>query len=180
MKSILIAFGLVLALPQNSLHEVDIPTDDEGNALYQDVNEVAGVSQADLYKRSLEWINEFYVNPKGVIKNQDEESFIVEGKARFKLKYTNDKGETNPNAGYVAYQLKLEAKEGKYRYTFRRIRWESASYYDVTKWKDKTQAHYNEQKFHQYLDQTATYFDDLIINLEDYMKTGKEEKSDDW
>jgi hypothetical protein len=98
MKSLFIALGLLVALPQNSQHEVDIPTDDEGNALYQEVNDVAGVSQSELYKRSLEWINEFYVNPKGVIKSQDEETFTVEGKARFKLKYTNEKGETNPNA----------------------------------------------------------------------------------
>ncbi len=43
------------------------------------------------------------------------------------------------NVGAVSYHFKIRIRDGRYKYEITRIRYETQSYYDVTKWYDKNQ-----------------------------------------
>jgi len=165
---------------QTQAQEYEFETNDEGHAYYSSVEEVSGLSNTDLFDRGLEWINEYYVNPTGVIKVKDKEKMIIEGKARLRLMTYDKKGNEVVGGGIVSYQIHLFFKDGRYKYEFERIRWEKPSYYDVTRWNDKSQVGYNEANFNFYKKQVIEYIDETIESLTQYMKVGKEEKSSDW
>lgn len=163
------------------LAQSEIPTNEEtGKAEYKQAEAVPGLTPEQLYDRAIAWVNKFYVNPNGVLQTQDKEGATIVGRARFKLSRTEKKGHVNPNAGYVAYQITFQFKDGKYRYIIDAIRWEQNSYYDVTKWSDTEQTGYDAEEFNSYIEQTTKYFDDLTENLVGYMKVGEVKKSDDW
>ncbi|MBO6515355.1 MAG: DUF4468 domain-containing protein [Bacteroidia bacterium] len=164
-----------------SMAQEEIPTNEQsGKAEYKYSEEVPGLTADQLYDRGLAWVNKFYKNPNGVLKTRDKESGKLVGRARFKLSKTDKKGNVNPNDGYVAYQITLQFKDGKYRYIIDGIRWEQGSYYDVSQWSDSTQANYNKQVYTSYIAQAIKYFDTLSENLEDYMKVGEAKVEDDW
>ena len=182
MTRIFLTFSLLgfVLLSAFTLPDNEIPLDpDTGMASYKEVITVSGVSADDLY-RGIAWVNKFYVNPTGVLKTQDKATGEFSGKARFKLQAPDKKGNLQNTGGFVAYQITIQAKEGKCRYIIDRIRWEQPSYYDVSKWSDSTQSNYNKELFTSYITQTAQYFDDLTENLENYMKVGEAEKKDEW
>ncbi len=179
-----IRYSLILPaifLMSFSLVDNQIPIDpDTGMAGYKKVVDVPAVSADDLYDRGLAWVNKFYVNPNGVLKTQNKAEGELSGKSRFKVTQTDNKGNVSINGAMVAYQITLQFKENKCRYVIDRIRWELPSYYDVSKWTDTTQVNYNKVVFDSYIEQTATYFDELTTNLENYMRVGEAVKKDDW
>jgi len=179
MKRILLIIALLFAF-QSQAQEYEFETNDDGHAYYTDVQEVTGIGSADLFDRGLEWIHEYYVNPNGVIQTKDKEKMVIKGKARLRLKTYDKKGNEVVGGGIVSYQIHLFFKDGRYKYEFKRIRWEKPSYYDVTRWNDKSQVGYNEENFNFYKKQVIEYLDKTIQSLTEYMKVGKEEKTDDW
>jgi len=166
-----------LSLAQDSQFD----TNDEGLAYYTEVNQVSGVDANTLYKRGIEWVNKYYKNPVGVLKKQDSENKVIEGKARIKLKTKDKKGNISPSAGsFMAYQFVIYCKDGRYKYEIKRIRWEQASYYDVTRWADKSQVEYSEINNPFYIEQAIEYIEATIDDMAEYIQNGKEEKKDEW
>ncbi len=159
----------------------DIPTNEHtGKAEYKYAEEVPGLTPDQLYDRAMTWVNKFYVNPNGVLKTRDKAGAKIVGRARFKLSRTDKKGNVNPNSGFVSYQITFQFKDGKYRYIIDGIRWETMSYYDVSKWSDTTQTNYDKVVYESYQAQTVKYFDDMLENLESFMKVGEAKIEDDW
>lgn len=172
---------LVMILVSFTNGSNQISTDpDTGLAMYKEVISVPGLKAGDLYDRGIKWVNKFYVNPTGVLQKQDKEGGLIDGKARFKLKVPDKKGNLQNTGGFVAYQIAMEFKDEKFRYIVDHIRWEQNSYYDVTKWSDSTQTNYDKLVFNSYIDQTAEYFEKLTSELATYMKVGEPVKKDDW
>lgn len=169
------AFALS-AFAQDSQIPVNLKT---GQAEYTDVVTVAGTADTTLHKRALAWINEFYTNPNGVIQSNDSLAKKIEGKARFRLT-TAGAGDRRIPSGYVAYSFSMEFKEGRYRYQVYRIHWQKPSYYDVSRWEDKEDPNYDEELYPQFIEQTLTYFNQMLDSMEEHMATAEEQESSAW
>ena len=170
----------ILSFNISKAQDNQIPTNEKtGNAEYVDVVNVEGASDSLLYERALAWINEFYPNPSGTIDSQDTLAREISCKARFRIMFTDKKGNKSLG-GHVAYNMTLQFKNGKYRYLVDRIRWEKPSYYDVSRWENKEDPEYQEERYEQYVEQTVNYFNGLIDSLEERMATAEEAESTDW
>jgi len=183
MKQFLIAALLIMSgsvFAQND-EESPFETDDDGNAYYSEVLNVSGADANKIYTRGIEWVNKYYKNPTGVLQVKDAENKIIEGKARIKLKLKDKKGNVTPmSGGFMAYQFVIYCKDGRYKYEIKRIRWEQASYYDVTRWTDKSQVEYDEQNFNFRIEQAIEYIENTIDDMSEYMQHGAEVKKDEW
>jgi len=177
MQRIILILAVFLSL--NSFAQ-EFETNDEGHAYYSDVPNVEGQSASDLFQRGIEWINEYYVNPNGVIKEKDATKMLIKGKARIRLNTYDKKGNVMVGGGFVSYHLKMYFKDGRYKYEIERISWEKPSYYDVTRWNDKSQVGYNEENYNFYKTQVIEYVEKTTDSMIDYMANGKEEKVDEW
>lgn len=176
----LLLFIALLGFTTSFAQDAQIPTNEKtGNAEYTDVVDVAGTSDSLLFTRAEAWIFEFFPNPHGTITKQDSINKEFNCKARFRIMYTDKKGNKSL-AGHVAYDLTLQFKNGKYRYVIERIRWEQSSYFDVSKWEDKEDPNYQEERYEQYVEQTVNYFNGLLDSLEDRMAKAEEADSSDW
>lgn len=158
----------------------EIPVDEKtGKAYYEGVNQVPGRSAAELYNKAMDWIDEQYVNPAGVVQSKDIDEGVIKGRARFRIKKKDDKG-NEAIAGFVGYDFTLTFKDGRYKYEIHSIRWEKASYFDVSEWTNTEDNHYDPVNYPYFIEQTTEYFDGLI----DSMKVKIEEKDDppaeDW
>lgn len=161
--------------------EIAFPVDEEtGNAKYEGVNAVKDASTAEIYDRAIKWVNKFYKNPTRVLQKQDKANGTIEGKARFALDGFDKKGNVMKNVGAVSYQFQIRIRDGRYKYEITRIRYETQSYYDVTKWYDKKQTNYNEKLFNSFIEQTVKYMDNMLNSMDESIATAEKAKSDDW
>jgi hypothetical protein len=179
MLVLLLFFGTHAIAQDND--EIEFPVDEEtGLAKYEGVNAVKDATGDVIFDRAIKWIHKFYINPTRVIKTQDKEKGTIEGKARFALDGLDKKGNVVKNVGAVAYTFKIRIREGRYKYEITRIRYETQSYYDVTKWYDKSQTGYKEALYKSYIAQTLKYMDDMLDSMEEAVATAEKVKSDDW
>lgn len=178
--NLLVVFSVAMIF-QNCLNAQDstsiVPIDSETNKItYKEVVESNG-SADDLYIRAIAWINTFYPNPTDVTKVRNREDGVIEGLARFKITYVDEEARTR-DAGLISYQIKLEFKEGRYRYTITEFNYKQTSRFPVEKWLDKNAPAYNPQ-WDDYILQVDTYIKSLI----DSLKEGMVERikiEDDW
>jgi len=175
---LLIAFGFIQISPLNAQDSNNIiPIDSETNKItYMEVVNAKGTAD-DLYVRGIAWINTFYTNPTDVTKVRNREDGVIEGIARFKITYVDEEDRERP-AGLISYAIKLEFKEGRYRYTITDYNYKQTSRFAVEKWLDKNAPTYNPQ-WDEYLKQIGAYTKSLIVDLKDGM-TYKEKKADEW
>ncbi len=179
----IVAIALMLGFFTSNAQTVptDLPIDQETKqAKWEGVVDVKEIKKDELYDRGLNWVNTFYTNPVGVLKSQNKETGEIEGKARFKLNTKDKKGVVSPNGGIVEYTIHLYFKDGKYKYEITRVHFVTNSYYDVSKWLDKSQANYNEAAFNYNLEQTIEYMEKLEDSLDEAMKKSLEKKKGDW
>lgn len=146
---------------------------------YTGVVEVPNTTKADLYNRTLAWMNGYYKNPSEVIRERDSVNMKVVAKPRFRIKNeANEKG-LQTDAGIVQYTLTIAAKDNRFKYTISEINWKQASYFGIEKWveqKDRYKAN------HFYLFQTDSIIQrDVIPAFEKYIKNPpKKANKDDW
>ena len=156
-----------------------IPVNQEtGMAEYSEVVNVAGTLATDLHARAITWINDYYPNPSGTIKSNEEGEKIV-CKARFKVVLTDKKGNTTAQS-YVNYDLTFEFKDGKYRFVIDRINWAKPSYFDVSKWEKKDDPLYQADTYPLYVEQTIAFMDELQDAFKKGLSTPPKTKSSDW
>lgn len=161
--------------------EIEFPTDEEtGYAKYDGVNAVKDGTTDVIYDRAIKWANDFYKNPSRVLTLQDKANGTIEGKARFALDGLDKKGNKIKNVAAVSYNFQIRIRDGRYKYEVTKIRMEAKSYYDVTKWYDKSQSNYNEALFKSYIQQTLDYMDNMLSDMEEKIATAEKVKSDDW
>lgn len=158
----------------------EIPLDEKtGKAHYEGVNQVPGVTAAVLYDRAQKWINDQYPNPKGVVLAESKDSGYISGRARFRILAKDSKG-GEAIGGFVSYDFKLTFRDGRYKYEIFGIRWEKASYYDVSEWYDTEHTHYDALNYPYFIEQTSAYFDKLLSALQEKLEEKEEVKKDDW
>jgi hypothetical protein len=130
-----------------------------------------------LYDRGASWFSSFYKSPTSVLKIQDKVNGKIEGSGRFLIYFTDDQ-QTVRQAGTIVYEIKLELKDNKYRYTLTDFNLKSASRFPLEKWLNKNDPAYNPQ-WDSYLYQVDTTVQSLVRNLKEGMKP-KVIKKDEW
>ncbi|MFY0644148.1 MAG: DUF4468 domain-containing protein [Bacteroidia bacterium] len=179
MNKLLLVFFLFSQLATQA-QEGLIPTNEKsGQAEIIEVVTVNAGTPAELNERAVEWIKSFYPNPHGVIKSNDSTSYEIKGKARFRLTWTDKKGNVTPS-GFVVYSFTLQFKEGKFRYVIDRIHWKQASYFDISRWENKEEGQYDEEMWPLFIEQTMNYFNNMTDSLVEAVSTPIEEESTDW
>jgi len=97
----------------NSTAQVVMPKDENGKIIYMDVVKEDSVSQDSIYKRINEWVKFTYPKSKTTIDTIGKR-FVTRG--RF-LVYVNP-GVLKEIHGAIRYDLTIELKDNRYRYTF--------------------------------------------------------------
>lgn len=173
-------FSATLLFAQQVQQAPKLPVDEKSGLIsYSKVNEVSGATAGTLYQRALEWANKFYKNPTDVIRDRDSVGGNLLCKARFKIMNPADKKGLATDAGNVMYTLKIQFKEGRYRYELTEINWKQQSHYPSERWIDKTAATYKPE-YDYYLQQTDATAREVLKSLEKAMSAAPVSKSDDW
>lgn len=179
-----LAMGLLLNAHLTNAQTVQqapkLPVDEKtGLITYTKVTEVAGTTAGVLYQRAMEWANKYYKNPTDVIRERDSVGGQIVCKARFKIMNPADKKGVATDAGNVMYTLKVQFKDGRYRYELSEVNWKQQSYYPCERWMDKTVQTYKPE-FDFYLQQTDTSIREALKSMEKALATATAVKKDDW
>jgi hypothetical protein len=94
------------------------------------------------------------------------------------MKETDKDGNVLTSNVVVEYKLKIEAKEGRYRYTFDEFRKKDVSMFPLERWLDKADPQYT-PKCDEYLSQVDTQVKEIIMSLKKGMEP-KVIKNDVW
>lgn len=155
-----------------------VPVDEStGLITYQDVVQTEGNRDA-LYNRAIAWVNSFYTNPADATKVRNPESGIIEIAHRFKITTMHESG-VETDAGMILYALKLELRDGRFRYTMNNFVLRQTSRFPVERWLDKSDRAYN-PSWDEYLKQIDSFARGLINNLVEAMKPEVKAKEDEW
>lgn len=181
MKTILAALLLLTAIlpgfSQQASPQHQLPVDEETKKiLFREVVTQEG-NKDILYDRGAEWLRAYYKSPVSVAKVQDKVNGKIEGTARIPLYYTDETG-LKRDAGVVFYDIRLDFKDDKYRYTCTNFHLKAASMVPLEKFFNKSDPAYN-PNWDSYLYQTDTTIRSLIVNLRKAMQP-KEIKKDEW
>jgi len=131
-----------------------------------------------LYDKAIQWFGYYYLNAASVFAVQDRVNGKVEGIGRMKIYYNDSKTATRMDAGLVTYQIKIEFKENKYRYTVSDFNLKTASRFPIEKWMNKDDPAYN-SNWDSYLYQVDTTMQRLVSTLKEKMKPTVVKK-DEW
>jgi len=154
-----------------------LPVDPDTKLIqYREVVDQQGTKDV-LYDRGAEWFRQYYLSPTSVFRVQDKVNGKLEGEGRFKIYYKDDDGLTR-DAGVIMYDIRVEFKENKYRYTLTDFNLKSASRYPIEKWMNVNDPAFN-PNWASYLYQTDTTMQALIHSLKEGMKP-KVIKKDEW
>jgi hypothetical protein len=152
------------------------------------VTQCEGKTQAELYKKALDWVSVTYKNPKEVIKAQIENDYIrIEGSSN-SLICLNILGKKYNNA---TYQIDISFKDGKYKFDVIEIRqYTEASQYSSGGWSEvglaTTEPYYNKKGeirgvFKYFPEFLPTYFNKLNLELKDFLLSDKiPSKKSEW
>jgi hypothetical protein len=181
MKKIFISvLALILSgfsFGQQSQPVANLPVDpDTKLIMFREVVNQEG-KQDILYDRGASWFSSFYKSPVSVLKIQDKVNGKIEGNGRFSIYYFDEQGNKR-DGGIVAYDIKLELKENKFRYTLVNFNLKTTSKFPLEKWLNKSDPAYNQQ-WDVYLYQVDTTMQSLVRNLKEGMKP-KVIKKDEW
>ncbi|MBV9989374.1 MAG: DUF4468 domain-containing protein [Chitinophagaceae bacterium] len=92
------------------------PRDSSGQIKYVEVVPVDNASAKDLYSRAKLFIADTYKSGKTVTQLNDDESKTIVVKPAASVTYNEPLGIVR-RQGYIDYQLKIECKDNRYRYT---------------------------------------------------------------
>lgn len=175
----LLTSGIIQA-QQNQAAAPKMPVDEKSGLItYSVVIEVKGQTAAELYRRALKWAGTFYKNPSDVIRERDSTNGKIVCKARFKIMNPPDKKGIITDAGNVMYSLRIQFKEGRYRYELSEINWKQPSYYPCERWMDRSSPTFS-PAFDHYLLQTDQHATSVLKNLEKAMTSSETESAGDW
>jgi len=168
----------VTLLAQQQAPVASLPTDpDTKKIMYRGVVDQDGKTDY-LYNKAIEWFGYYYVNPQSVYTVQDKASGKIEGLGRMKIYYWDDKAGMRRDGGVIQYQIKLELRDNKYRYTLTDFNLKTLSRFPIEKWMNKTDPAYN-PNWDSYLYQVDTTMQRLVSTLKEKMKPTVVKK-DEW
>jgi hypothetical protein len=180
----LIVYVLLLSLPglpvfaQKQPLPYNLPLDpDSKKIMYREVVEQEG-KPAYLYDKAIEWFGYYYLNAQSVYSVQSKENGKIEGVGRMKIYYTDEATGVTRDGGLILYQIKMELKDNKYRYTLMDFNLKGPSRQPIEKWMNKSDPAYN-SNWDSYLYQVDTTMQRLISSMKEKMKPTVIKK-DEW
>ncbi|MEI8047060.1 MAG: DUF4468 domain-containing protein [Bacteroidota bacterium] len=154
-----------------------IPVDPDTKLItYKEVVTVAG-TPAELFNRAIEWVNKEYKNPMDATKIRNQATGLIEIIHRIEL--TKDVDGTKLLAGIVDYSMKLELKDGRYRYTITNFNLKDVSRKPIEFWMDTKDKTYI-PLYADYLKQVDDFTRKLIESLKTGMQPPAPKKVDEW
>lgn len=173
--SVFVLFSLI---PFSFSQTPSIPVDEEtGLITWQEVVSEAGSKDA-LYNRCIEWINSQYKNAQEVTKVRDPEDGKITIQHRIRMVDILEDGSEQNSSTVVAYVLRIEFKENRYRYTFTDFTMVASSKFPLERWLNPNDPSYI-PKYEGYLVQVDKAVHDIIRSLKQGMKE-KVVKEDIW
>jgi hypothetical protein len=174
----LLGAGSLNAFSQQPTPAANLPVEpDSKKIMFRGVVDQEG-TVAYLYDRAIEWFGYYYVNAQSVYSVQDKVNGKIEGTGRMKIFYMDEKAGVQREGGLILYQIKLELRDNKYRYTVTDFNLKATSRFPVEKWMDKSDPAYN-PNWDSYLYQVDTTMQRLVTTLKEKMKP-KVAKKDEW
>jgi hypothetical protein len=174
---LLIFIGLQL-FAQEQTPSANLPVDaDSKKIMYREVVEQQGTPEY-LYDKAIEWFGYYYRDVQSVYTSQSKENGKIEGAGRMRVYYTDKPTGVKRDGGTILYQIKMELKENKFRYTLTDFNLKTASRFPVEKWLNKSDPAYN-PNWDLYLYQIDTTMRRLISSMKDKMKPTVVKK-DEW
>ena len=154
-----------------------VPVDPDTKLItYKEVVTVPG-NPGELFNRAIEWINKQYKNPTDATKVRNPATGLIEIIHRIEIT-KDDNGMTRP-AGIVDYSMKLEMKEGRYRYTITNFNYKDVSRKPIEMWLDK-----KDKAYITAWDNNLKQVDDATRKLIESLKLGMQPpipvKEDKW
>jgi len=143
---------------------------------YKEVVTVEG-TRGELYNRAIEWVNKQYKNPVDATKVRDQASGIIEIIHRIEVTKV-DQGVTLL-AGTVDYSMKLELKDGRYRYIITNFTNKAVSRQPIERWMNKDDSLY-QPVYENYLKQVNDYTLNMIAGLKQAMLAPAAKKEETW
>ncbi len=154
-----------------------LPVDTDTKLItYKEVVTVEG-TQKELFNRAIEWVNTQYKNPTDATKVRNPATGLIDIIHRIEIT-NDDKGVSRP-AGIVDYSMKLEMKDGRYRYTITNFNFKEVSRQPIEVWMNKTDKAYK-PVWETYLKQVDEATRKLIETLREGMLPPAPKKADDW
>ena len=169
--------SLSMGLAQDEDTSMNFPIDEKtGYVTYDQVVQQGDVSKERLYKRALDWYRSFFENTSGVIEKKKKNEGIW-GQDRFFLWDQNDGRKRR--AGIVEYDVVVQVKGGRYKYTITEIFKKQSPQLYIKKWVNYEGP--NKETYSNYLEQIYRKVDNLRNDLRETMSESlKEEEDDKW
>ena len=166
---LVLSSGCLNAFSQQQLPVPDLPIDtDSKKIMYRNVVNQEGTSNY-LYDKAIEWFGYYYGNAQTVYSVQDKVNGKIEGNGRMNIYFMDEKEGIRRDAGRIAYQIKLELRENRYRYTLTDFNLMGTGRFPIEKWMNKSDPAYN-SNWDLYLYQIDTTMQRLVTTLKEKMK----------
>jgi hypothetical protein len=144
-----------------------------------------GITQTDLYKKSLDWVSATYKNPKEVLKSQIENDFIrIEGSSPDIYCINALGAKTCYQSRYV---VEISFKDGRYRFDVLSLESYSTQggWFNVPINEQSGDLYYNKKGelkgTYKYMDEIAVQFNALNLSLKNYtLGLSDSKKKGDW
>ena len=181
IKMILVAVFIIVltafayAQDQDS---VSFPIDDDTKMItYQEVVQAEGAAN-ELFFRAVTWMNDYWDNPRGIIEKQDRMNGVLIARPRFDIKKEKQEG-LKIQSGRMAYILKMEFKDGRYRYTISDIKLLKTSPFLLERWINP-ESRYYDQRDPEKMRIIAIEIQQVIDSMKKGMQKEEEKSDDDW
>jgi len=181
MKNIRIVFvaflGIITGIVNAQVTTPQLPLDPDTKLIvYKEVVNQVGTKE-QLFNRAVEWLPKQFVNPVDATKVRNPETGLIEIRHRFDVSY-EAKGVPRTSCT-IDYTMRLEFKDGRYRYTITDFLIHDISRAPVERWLDKTDKSYT-PAWDAYLTELDQDVKALIESLKKGMMPPPEKKEDIW
>lgn len=154
------------------------PIDEETKLVtYTDVIQVPGVVKDSLYNVAMEWMKKFYKSPSQAIKSQSQEEGVIEVKHQFQLT-RKEKGQ-EVKAAMIEYDMTLQFRDGRFKYSVTKLRVQGPSYFGVEKWINEEQ-YAKDENVTSYLLQIEQFMTKLTESLDSELRPAAPKKEEEW
>ena len=185
LTGILYALCFCLTLPAfgqkkgEAVKVYQMPVDEQSGLItYQQVVTMKA-EPAVLYERALAWANRYFQNPTKVIQTADKEKGVLICRSNMKIHTPTKDGKSEVMAGIVTFELKIEARDGRYRYTITNFTCKNGQVTQpCEQWLDSSKPEWTPVR-NMHLEEVEKHIEALMESLEEGMEP-KEEAKDDW
>lgn len=157
----------------------DLPRNDENEQVYyMEVVPADGIDKLELFRRSRNWMMDYYKNPAGFLEQADSVTGTLVMKPQFAT-YRVLKNGVKAQSAIVKYTLVVGFKDHKYRYEIKDVNLKAASYEPIEKLFNENDPNI-EDNYNTLLEANKTFLE-LINNLKESMKEPSVKvKKDEW